>query len=310
MSAAADWMTFSIQQIAKAYDVPPEILGLPPAPPMTPAAQAALDIAIYGAAYVSADPDGNITVHDPKKVTMTSDHVSGHAVDFNVGSWGYTGKPVPEEANLDGDGDPFSEGPKPYLLTFQAKTPASQHKTVWETPLGTLTKIGKIAHLQLRGTVSTGGNHQYELGADLATEDIELAKKLIGVIPNDGPGTGVRLLEESAGGQKFTWEAGTGWVPKGLTFHDWPDAKNWPEDGAQHTGPDGAVWEFRLAGGWIIVQPAAEYPSTEHRAVYGWYCTACCEHWSVHKGDPVGCESGGWLRPATSAEHKQALLPH
>jgi len=80
---------------------------------------------------------------------------------------------------------------------------------------------------------------------------------------------------------------------------------HWPADGTQHVGPDGAVWEFALKGGWVItVGPE----SAAHRALYGWWCSCCEVHWERHTADPVGCESGGWLRPATSAEHKRALL--
>jgi hypothetical protein len=78
-------------------------------------------------------------------------------------------------------------------------------------------------------------------------------------------------------------------------------------EGEQHTGPDGAVWEFHLSGGWRIVQDLA---SPIDRAPYGWFCTACDLHMTVHKGDPVACDSGGWCRPATSAEHKRTLRGH
>jgi hypothetical protein len=80
-----------------------------------------------------------------------------------------------------------------------------------------------------------------------------------------------------------------------------------PAEGEQHTGPDGAVWEFHLSGGWRIVQDLA---SPIDRAPYGWFCTACDLHMTVHKGDPVACDSGGWCRPATSAEHKRTLRGH
>lgn len=84
--------------------------------------------------------------------------------------------------------------------------------------------------------------------------------------------------------------------------------EHWPADGTTHTGPDGAVWTFAVKGGWIITEPPLLDFGTEKRAPYGWWCTACAVHWIRHTADPVGCESGGWLRPATSTEHKLALM--
>lgn len=271
-------------------------------PMMSPITQIAIDLAINGEASVVRHEDGTISHWDPE----------------------------PGAPYLKGDGDPGSSSLK---ISFQANAqsfdvlgksqPVVSMKpcTIWENDLGRLKIENGQAFLNLSGTVSTSMG-VFKLGAEIITLDIEFAKKLIGVIPNDGPGTGVQILDQVAGNQLFTWEAGTGWIPKEApaplhaSFPEVPTETKkikyalphaWPADGTQHTGPDGAVWEFHLAGGWIIVQDLA---SPIDRAPYGWYCTACNEHWSVHKGDPVGCESGGWLRPATSAEHKRALLGH
>lgn len=270
-------------------------------PMMSPITQIAIDLAINGEAIVIRHEDGTISHWDPE----------------------------PGAPYLKGDGDPGSSGLK---ISFQANAqhfdvlgksqPVVSMKpcTIWENDLGRLKIENGRAFLNLTGTVSTAEGSFY-LGAELITEDIELAKRMIGVIPNDGPGTGIQVLEQEAGNQLFTWEAGTGWVPTQsdygplhASFPAVPTKKGgvqytWPADGTQHTGPDGAVWEFHPAGGWRVV----EYPSVydpKKMAPYGWFCTACNEHWTVHKGDPVGCDSGGWLRPATSAEHKRALLGH
>jgi hypothetical protein len=285
--------------IAAAFGVPPSLLGMAPA------------------------DSGQVPV---------SNHCAGLAMDINSTVNPYTGKPIPGEMYLEGDGDPFMSTVKPYM-TFdvlgkaQPVVATGPAKHVWENELGKVVQQGGIYHVSLTGIVSTGTG-TYQLGGEIGTTDLELAKKLIGVIPNDGPGTGIQVLEQTVDGQVFTWEAGTGWIPKpdygplhaslpeipttkgGVKYPTaWPSKiSGWPEDSTRHTGPDGAVWEFNLSGGWIIVQQPDELFGGGERAPYGWWCSACSEHWSVHKGDPVGCDSGGWLRPATSAEHKEALL--
>lgn len=44
--------------------------------------------------------------------------------------------------------------------------------------------------------------------------------------------------------------------------------------------------------------PAAQVVSS------GMFCTACNEHWNEHQGDPVACDSGGYVRPALPHEEK------
>jgi hypothetical protein len=75
-------------------------------------------------------------------------------------------------------------------------------------------------------------------------------------------------------------------------------------------GPDGVlqVWN---GGQWIPVkEPETLFEDTPpaYPAAYGWWCTFHGCHFQEDPGDLVGCESGGHLRPATSAEHKRMLL--
>lgn len=44
--------------------------------------------------------------------------------------------------------------------------------------------------------------------------------------------------------------------------------------------------------------PAAQVVSS------GMWCMACNEHWNEHQGDPVACDSGGYVRPALPHEEK------
>lgn len=77
------------------------------------------------------------------------------------------------------------------------------------------------------------------------------------------------------------------------------------QEGKQFTTMIGEIWEWRKAGGWRLTNSD---PFNEDHAPHGWFCTYCWQHLEVHGGDPVACESGGWLRPATAVEHKRALL--
>lgn len=84
------------------------------------------------------------------------------------------------------------------------------------------------------------------------------------------------------GGQPYIWAPETGWtapkpVEPGLFAGEEPQ-------------PDGKKWAV----------PAI------HEHAHLW-CTACDVHWMSHKGDPVACESGGWLRPSTPLEDKNWL---
>jgi hypothetical protein len=285
----------------------------------SPVTAVGMDLALYGDAYVAKHEDGSIS-HVPM-----SNHTSGMAMD-------YYGKPVPGEANLEGSGDPFEYTVKKARpMSFEVLGKAQPvvvtppKLSTWKTELGQIDQQGDVCQVSLNGVVSTAlGLHA--IGAQIVMTDLELAKKLIGVIPNDGPGTGICVLEQAAGGQLFTWEAGTGWIPRlpdkplyasfpevstkkgGLKFSSFPqDAAVDPGD--LHTGPDGAIWEFRVAGGWRVVEyPPGSTASSSQRAPYGWWCSYCGEHMLVHKGDPVACDSGGWCRPATSVEHKLAMM--
>jgi hypothetical protein len=51
-----------------------------------------------------------------------------------------------------------------------------------------------------------------------------------------------------------------------------------------------------------LFEPVPEPPI--HPLAHLW-CTACDVHWMAHKGDPVACDSGGYLRPSTPLEDKQ-----
>jgi hypothetical protein len=272
--------------------------------------------------------DGPVPI--PEDMPFFSNHTTGVAMDINSPNEDW--QPDPEM--LEGSGD-IGYSVKPYYKPFDVLGKASpvvvQHPStkIYTNNLGRaeIQSDGR-SYVQLKGKPVSTSMGIFELSASIVLEpgSAEMAKKLIGVIPNDGPGTGVQLLEKSAGNQLFTWEAGTGWVPKenpqplhtefmGVPPYSekisWSAEKaHWPVDGTRHLGPDGTVWEFHISGGWIIAQvPDLLFSAgTELRAPYGWWCSACGEHWDVHKGDPVGCESGGWLRPATSAEHKAMTL--
>lgn len=270
-----------LYQVAKAFDVPPSILG----------------------AYEQASE------YDPWPPPL-SNHSWGTAVDINMAE----GEPMhmhfepdPNAPYLEGDGD-IDSTPKPSYLSFSALDKADpvtlqlpELPMIWETALGKVVQHGKHCQVLLTGIVSTASGGVYQLGADLITDDPELAQQLIGVIPNDGPGTGNCFLEASAGNQLFTWEAGTGWIPKPV--HE-PLHASLPEFSTTKGGVkfDHELW---ADGTW---KPAEEALFDPTEAPYGWFCTICEEHMSVHEGDPVACDSGGYVRPATSAEHKLALL--
>lgn len=367
-------------QIAQAFDVPLEALGIDPAVwphdheqpvaklvstgepgkytlvngPPEPEPEPELPVfTLKGWANPSSDPLADIQAAavaklkaNPPKDSIIgaggwiapplSNHSSGLALDINSPSNPYTGKPVPGEMYLEGSGDPFDAKVKPSFLSNYEPP-----KKTWETELGLVIQAGSHIRVVLKGAPVSTGLGWYQLGGEIVMTDLELAKKLIGVIPNDGPGTGIQVLEKIVGGEMFTWEAGTGWVPKdaGLDYLTFPEvsttthklaftaAPKWetstvhgkvydhpaglppqhPEDGTRHTGPDGAIWEFNLKGGWWVVESFGT-STGPGRSVYGWWCSYCGEHMAVHKGDPVACDSGGWCRPATSAEHKLAMM--
>lgn len=292
-----------LDALAKIFDVPLEFLDLKPPKPEP----------IVASGGFMASP--------------LSDHSWGPVVDMNWSSkpdhMHFTPEPSADYFKGNGDVDPGTPAAWMVLGKAQPVVPTPAPVLIWETELGKIVQHGDHCQITLSGIVSTGTG-LYQLGAELITEDPVLAKELIGLTPNDGPGTGKCFLDASAGGQKFTWEAGTGWIPKpdsgplhasfpvvstqksGVKFQSWPESV--PADGTRHTGPDGAVWEFHIKGGWRVVQQPDELFDGGEQAPYGWFCVYCAEHATVHGGDLVACDSGGWLRPATSAEHKKALL--
>lgn len=362
------------QHIATAFDVPLEVLGIPDptAPPPEHVNHPAKTVLAFdpiphpdlGSSMVHATvhQDGTITVEPTMPL---SNHSWGTSIDYNSveGVDHIHFEPSPGAAYLEGDGD-IDTGPKPKVFTLLGKAApvviAPAQTLVWETDLGKIVQQGKHCAVTLTGVVSTEQG-MFKLGAELVTLDVELAKKLIGVTPNDGPGTGAQFLHQAAGNQLFTWEAGTGWVPKakseplmasggfiapqdgtyeigfqslhgsfpqvstakgGVKFdHEawadgtwetdpvdsYPDAAELHWDGMAHTTETGDRWEWKHAGGWRRTAEAELFSDGE-MAPHGWFCSYCGEHATVHGGDIIGCDSGGWLRPATSAEHKQALL--
>jgi hypothetical protein len=272
-----------------------EIMGYPP----SPITQVAVDLAVNGDACVALHEDGTVSslpLADHQiasdgtvKKLKLSNHVSGMAVDINMAEDHMHFEPDPSAPYLEGDGD-IDSIPKPAYMSFDVLGKAQPLVVqppylpmIWETALG---------KVELTGVVSTAQG-SYQLGAELVTLDPQLAKQLIGVIPNDGPGTGNCFLEAAAGDQLFTWEAGTGWIPKPVYA---PLHASFPEVST-------------TKGGVKFGYGAAEEPLFDPtEAPYGWFCTVCEEHMIVHKGDPVACDSAGSVRPATSAEHKLAVL--
>jgi hypothetical protein len=280
-----------------------EIMGLP-----SPITQIATDLAVNGEVVVALHENGTVSSLPLADYQITPDGTVKKLKLAEEDPVHIHFEPDPDAPYLEGDGD-IDSGPKPSYLSFDVLGKASpvviHHKPelpqVWETALGkVVVTAGGMAQVWLTGTVSTSVG-QFQLGADLVTPDIELAKKLIGVLPNDGPGTGACFLEVEAGSQPYTWEAGTGWIP--LPVYK-PLHAALPEFSVKKGGVkfDHELW---AEGTW---EPAEEKLFDPSEAPYGWFCTVCCEHMIVHTGDPVACDSGGYLRPATSAEHKLAML--
>lgn len=333
--------------IAKAFDVPPEVLGLPPAPkPPLLASGGILAGPFHWDEHI--EHWEHLGTAKDFKPSPASNHAWGTALDTNApeGVMHQHFDPEPGAMYLEGDGDLDAKPKAKYLMSFDVlgkaqPVVASQIKTqIWETPLGKVTKqpLSGMVSVQLWGTVSTAQG-SFQLGADLVTEDLELAKKLIGAVGYEsaGAGTGPCFLNQAAGGQLFTWEAGIGWIPKDpaepiyaqgnlldafptefsvqkggvtfpkkeLTFADYPDLEPFP---VEHTGPDGSLWTFKFEGGWRRSAVEESLFGGGGMAPHGWFCSYCKQHVEVHAGDLIGCDSGGWLRPATASEHKLALL--
>jgi hypothetical protein len=276
------WIT--VGAIAKAFDIPPELIA-PDCVNQTPGWAAAPELPVYQKQPLSTHASGlALDVNWPDDLLAAPEHIH-----FD---------PEPGAMYFEGDGDVDSV-PKNYLLAFdvigapQPEILSSLPELVWENDLGKIVQKGNYCAVSLRGKVHVPGKGWFELGAAIVVTNPELAQQLIGVIPNDGPGTGMCFLEESAGGQLFTWEAGTGWIPKPVYA---PLHASFPEVST-------------TKGGVKFGYGAAEEPLFDPtEAPYGWFCTVCEEHMIVHKGDPVACDSAGSVRPATSAEHKLAVL--
>lgn len=136
-----------------------------------------------------------------------------------------------------------------------------------------------ISTVHLPGTVHipASGMHKFDYKGTFPTG---LARIMVGLDPVP-PGQKLPVVQQWAAGQPFFWHPEHGWMPE--------EAFDMAPAEAVSTGPD-----------LLEDQPKPEIAPQAHL-----WCTACDVHWMDHKGDPVACDSGGYLRPSTPLEDKQ-----
>lgn len=259
--------------------------------------QLATDLTLHDEIVMAQYEDGTIGVLEPGTYQVEGkavwhDEYAHPASKVDPGSF-------PAEV-MSGSGDPFANGghPKPFLKGSdfpliathkQAKAyaydvlgkamPVVVHQApapmIQQTDLGQITVISATkAQVKVSGAVSTDQG-VFELSQTMVLP-IQHAKQMIGLTDADGSAP---IFHGSINGQMYRWEPGEGWTL----------ASEWSTPVIHHDS----------------VPPSA--PKT-FQPPYGWFCTACKVHWSRHTGDPVACDSGGYVREASSAEHKLALL--
>jgi hypothetical protein len=302
LKQAAEPFKITAQMVAKAFDVPLEVL-MPVGTPDYPAQVAAIKAAAYPPPKLPINASGPVMVSQldehgaptgklielgkvsdfsfnyaeggiitPEQAKAAGESLlKKHQITFAVDLGADASKDTvvaamtshfePPDEYLHGDGDIPLYQPKPFVFNVLGKAqPVVVHsppQQVWQNELGVVTKIdSKMSRVDLVGTVSTAAGY-HKLALTLVTEH-ELAHRLL---TETDPAKKIQMGVQFVNGMPFTWEAGTGWVPK-----------------------------------------------EQEPARYGWFCDACQVHWNAHTGDPVACESGGYVRQATSAEHKLMLL--